>query len=314
MATNLTKDDIARIMSGQAVGPNEYYDPQSGRTYTFRNGDGRYEGDTYIQGDPMEMLATDWAPGRFKDNAEMNGQSMDRYGMGGDYLGSETVTGLKDRNQFMDIAKIFAAPVAMYGAQAMGLLGGAGSAGGSGFSLAGSDAAFNAALANSGGASLMGSSAGMSGLAGSNGAFDSALAGGMGTDGIALAAGDGAFNSGLAAAGGAGGAGGAAGAGGLLSGLGKGAGGLIATGLGALAGSQGQEEEATSTRRTDPRVDPYLFGNETMPGLLNAAQARLMADQGQQGIWESMKSKGLGLLNQPVAPNGFNLLTRGRYQ
>jgi hypothetical protein len=315
MATNLTREDIARIMSGQAVGPNEYYDPQSGRTYTFRNGDGRYEGDTYIQGDPMEMLATDWAPGRFKDNAEMNGQSMDRYGMGGDYLGSETITGLKDRNQFMDIAKIFAAPVAMYGLQAAGLLGGAGSAaGGSGFSLAGSDAAFNAALANSGGASLMGSSAGMVGLAGSNAAFDSALAGGMGTDGIALAAGDGAFNSGLAAAGGAGGMGGAGGAaGGLLSGLGKGAGGLIATGLGALAGSQGQENEQTSARKTDPRVDPYLFGNDQMQGLMNATQARLMADQGQQGLWESMKSKGMGLLNSEVAPNGFGLFTKGRY-
>jgi hypothetical protein len=300
---NLTKEDIARIMSGQAVGPNEYYDPQSGRTYTFRNGDGRYEGDTYIQGDPQEILATDWAPGRFKDNAEMNGQSMDRYGMGGDYLGSETITGLKDRNQFVEIAKILAAPVAMYGAQAMGLVGGA-----------------NPVL----GAEGMGSAAGGSGfsLAGSDAAFSNALAGGMGTDGIALAAGDGAFNSALGSSGllDAGMVAPAAGGSAFEAAL-KGAGaaaknpllGGLVTGLGALAGSQGAQDEATSTRKTDPRVDPYLFGNEQMPGLLNAAQARLMADQGQQGIWESMKSKGMGLLNSPVAPNGFAAFTKGRY-
>jgi hypothetical protein len=302
MATNLTRDDIARIMSGQQVGPNEYYDPQSGRTYTFRNGDGRYEGDTYIQGAPQEILATDWAPGRFKDNAEMNGQSMDRYGMGGDYLGSETITGLKDRNQFVDIAKILAAPALMYGAQSMGLLGGT-----------------NPVL----GAEGLGSTAGGSGfsLAGSDAAFSNALAGGMGTDGIALAAGDGAFNSALGSSGllDAGMVAPAAGGSAFEAAL-KGAGaaaknpllGGLVTGLGALAGSQGQENEQTSARKTDPRVDPYLFGNEQMPGLLNAAQARLMADQGQQGIWESMKSKGMGLLNQPVAGNGFSLFSGRR--
>jgi hypothetical protein len=292
MATNLTRDDIARIMSGQQVGPNEYYDPQSGRTYTFRNGDGRYEGDTYIQGGPQEILATDWAPGRFKDNAEMNGQSMDRYGMGGDYLGSETITGLKDRNQFMDIAKILAAPALMYGAQSMGLLGGANPV------LGAEGVAGNAGYGILGGATEPVASIGM---------------GGSGAMGAGAATGAAGAAGGVGGAGTAAGAAGAAGAGGgLLSGTGSLLG-PAATVLGAVAGSQGQENESATTRKTDPRVDPYLFGNEQMQGLLNATQARLMADQGQQGIWESMKSKGLGLLNSPVAPNGFAAFTKGRY-
>jgi hypothetical protein len=291
---NLTKEDIARIMSGQAVGPNEYYDAQSGRTYTFRNGDGRYEGDTYIQGDPMEILATDWAPGRFKDNAEMNGQSMDRYGMGGDYLGSETITGLKDHNQFLEIAKILAAPAAMYGAQAMGLVGGAnpvlgaeGLTGGSGVS------------------SLMGG-AGADAIGGGtfNAAMDSQLANlALGPEAL------GGYTAGTGAA--VAGAGGGSSLGGLVPSLDTAlkVGGAIA---GGVAGSKGVNSESATKRQTDPRVDPYLFGDEQTPGLLKLTQQQLMRDQSPQAqaLWESMKSKGMGLLNSPMAPNGFGLIGR----
>jgi hypothetical protein len=296
---NLTKEDIARIMSGQQVGPNEYYDAQTGRTYTFRNGDGRYEGDTYVQGDPQEILATDWAPGRFKDNAEMNGQSMDRYGMGGDYLGSETITGLKDRNQFVDIAKILAAPVAMYGAQAMGLVGGANPVLGA-----------EGLTGGSGASSLMGG-AGADAIGGGtfNAAMDSQLANAaMGADAFATPAMTSAAAANLPNIAGS------ASLSGLLPSLDTAlkVGGTIA---GGIAGSKGVESESTTKRQTDPRVDPFLFGDEQTPGLLKMTQEQLMRDQSPEGraLWESMKSKGMGLMNQPMAPNGFGLLTKGRY-
>jgi hypothetical protein len=274
---NLSKEDIARIMSGQAVGPNEYYDQQSGRTYTFRNGDGRYEGDTYIQGDPMEILATDWAPGRFKDNAQMNGQSMDRYGMGGDYLGSETITGLKDRNQFVDIAKILAAPALMYGAQSMGLVGGANP--------------------------VMGTEAGLSGGGGT-----SSLMGGAGADGIASGgAGYGIVGGATEpvasiAAGGAGGGG----LSGLLTG---GAGSLVKGGLSLLAGGLAGDTpdvNRSETKAMDPRMDALFYG-DLAPRVQGLLQQQMSPDMMAQNA--SVRSKGQGLLNQPVA-GGFNQFRR----
>jgi hypothetical protein len=305
---NLSKEDIARIYGGQQVGPNEYYDPQSGRTYTFRNGPGKSSGgggEAFAESmtyEPQEILATDWAPGRFKDNAEMNGQSMDRYSMGGDYLGSETITGLTDRNQFMDIAKVLAAPVAMYGLQAAGLLGGANPVLGA-----------EAGLTGGGGTSSLmgGAGADAIGTGTFNAAMDSQLANAaMGAEAFATPAMTSAAMLNTPTIAGA-----SAGMSGLIPSLDTAlkVGGTVA---GAVAGSKGVESESSTKRQTDPRVDPYLFGDDQTPGLLKLTQQQLARDTSPQAqaLWESMKSKGMGLMNQPMAPNGFNLLTRGRYQ
>jgi hypothetical protein len=126
-----------------------------------------------------------------------------------------------------------------------------------------------------------------------------------------LAAGGAAAGGAAGASGAAGGSGAAAAGGsGLLSSLG-GASSLLgpaATVLGGLAGSQGQKTEQTSERKTDPRVDPYLFGDGTNPGLLGYTQqllARQMAPGGLQG-YDDMKSLGLLNMNIPVAGNGFS--------
>jgi hypothetical protein len=84
--------------------------------------------------------------------------------------------------------------------------------------------------------------------------------------------------------------------------------GPAATVAGGLLGSQGQKTEQTSERKTDPRVDPYLFGDGTNPGLLGYTQqllARQMAPGGLQG-YDDMKSLGLLNMNIPVAGNGFS--------
>lgn len=85
--------------------------------------------------------------------------------------------------------------------------------------------------------------------------------------------------------------------------------------LGGLTGAQGQKTEETSQRRTDPRVDPYLFGANGQPGLLQMSYDKLvgqMAPGGLQG-YDDMQRVGMGLLNAPVAGNGFGLFTKGRY-
>jgi hypothetical protein len=91
--------------------------------------------------------------------------------------------------------------------------------------------------------------------------------------------------------------------------------GPAATVLGALAGSQGTKTNQTSTRQTDPRVDPYLFGAAGNPGLLGYTQQQLAQDQSpqSQANLQQMKDVAMGLLRQPAAGNGFNLLTKGRY-
>lgn len=100
---------------------------------------------------------------------------------------------------------------------------------------------------------------------------------------------------------------------GLLSGASKLLG-PAATLLGAAAGAKGQKTEQTSERKTDPRVDPYLFGANGQPGLLQMTYDKLagqMAPGGLQG-YDDMQRVGRGLLNTPVAGNGFGLFGRIR--
>jgi hypothetical protein len=79
--------------------------------------------------------------------------------------------------------------------------------------------------------------------------------------------------------------------------------GPAATALGGLAGSQGQESSQSSQRRTDPRVDPYLFGSGANPGLLGYTQQQLASQMSPGGMagYDQMQSVGRGLLGTPVA-------------
>jgi hypothetical protein len=79
--------------------------------------------------------------------------------------------------------------------------------------------------------------------------------------------------------------------------------GPAATALGGLAGSQGQESSQSSQRRTDPRVDPYLFGSGANPGLLGYTQQQLASQMSPGGMagYDQMQTVGRGLLGTPVA-------------
>lgn len=94
----------------------------------------------------------------------------------------------------------------------------------------------------------------------------------------------------------------------LLSGIGDKALGIGATVLGGALGSQGTPDR-TQEKKMDPRMDQFVYG-ELMPkvqGLLNS-QMPLAQQAGDQ-----MRMVGSGLLGQPIAPNGFERFTRGRY-
>lgn len=168
-------------------------------------------------------------------------------------------------------------------------------AGGAGAGAAGE--AMGASGAAMGDAGLM--------YAGADAGAAASLGGGASVGGGAALGGAGAGGAALGGAGGAGAA--AAGAGGLLSN----AGGLLgpaATVLGAIAGGQGTPGQTTE-KRMDPRLDKYVY-DDLMPkvqGLLNS-QMPIAQQAGAQ-----MRQIGGGLLNAPIAQNGFGLFTKGRY-
>jgi hypothetical protein len=90
--------------------------------------------------------------------------------------------------------------------------------------------------------------------------------------------------------------------------------GPAAMALGALSGTQGVKTKQTSERTTDPRVDPYLLGGNGNPGLLGYTAQQLAQDQSpqSQANLQQMKNVAMGLLNQPVAGNGFSRFVPNR--
>lgn len=254
------------------------------------------------------MLRRDLIPGRNEV-----GDSYEQYDLGGQSQGVgqyQPKSFMNDYLPFLMLAAAGGATLAGAGAGAAGaggvagdaVLPGALGAGGSevaygslipgleGYALPAAGGA--AGAAGGPGSAGWGADLGMDGLAGAT------PAGGMGTTLT------GTVGGGLEASGGGMG---------LLSGASKYLG-PAATVLGGLAGSQGQKTSQTSERKTDPRVDPYLFGDGTNPGLLGYTQqllARQMAPGGLAG-YDQMQQVGQGLLRAPVAGNGFNLLTGRR--
>lgn len=185
-------------------------------------------------------------------------------------------------------------------------------------------AAINTSLAaGAAGGAGGGGAAGGGGLAGGSIAGDAYLPGALGVDGASMSTAAlpgtsfmnaSGINTLLDKAGLSGGASSAANTAATASGAAKWLG-PAATLLGGLAGAQGQKTEETSQRKTDPRVDPYLFGANGQPGLLQMSYDKLVGQMKPGGLqgYDDMQRVGMGLLKAPVAGNGFGLFTKGRY-
>jgi hypothetical protein len=229
------------------------------------------------------------------------GQAYEMWGNDGNKLGNWTTS--VDKSGFGTFAKNLAMAVAaVYGAGALGA--GAGAADGSSF-MAGD--LVDPSLGGAGGAIGGGEAGGGLGIGAGSGIGGSSSLVGSSAGMAAPAASTAAFNGAIGSGGG-----------GLLSGI-LPAGmsqylGPAAMALGALSGSQGTKTSETSTRKTDPRVDPYMFGDGSNPGLLGYTQQQLARDQSpqNQAQLDQMKQIGMGLLSPPVAGNGFNRFFPGR--
>jgi hypothetical protein len=237
------------------------------------------------------------APGNvygYGGSAQHNGMPYDRYDASGKFLGTENFSGL-GTDGFTDAAALITAIAggAIVGGAATGAMAsGAGGAGG---------AAGGAASAAGPGSAGWGMDLGLEGLAGAT------PSSGMGATLAGTAGG------GLAASG----AGGSGWLSSLTNALPSGSSSLLgpaATALGGLAGAQGQESSQSSQRRTDPRVDPYLFGSGANPGLLGYTQQQLAQDMSpaRQAEAAQLRSTGMGLLSQPVAGSGVGAVSLGQ--
>lgn len=85
----------------------------------------------------------------------------------------------------------------------------------------------------------------------------------------------------------------------LLSGLGK----YLMPLAGAALGSQGVESERTESKRGDPRVDPFMFGDANQPGLLPQVSSLLSRNALNQPMRDAIMQRSQGLL---APSNGFN--------
>lgn len=183
---------------------------------------------------------------------------------------------------------------------------GAAGAGGAGAGAAGAMGPITAAEAAAQSAALHSSLAPYAAAGGAAGGAASA-AGAMGPTTAAETA---ALNSGLTsslapyAAGGAGAAGGLGGLGGAGSALGGALGGLgqyIVPALGAIGSAIDAKDGQSQTQKLDPRMDQFVYGN-LMPGVTGLLQSQ--APQAMQ-MGNDMARRGQGLLNMPIAGNGF---------
>lgn len=297
---NLTPEMLARILASQG---SEFYG--DGRNYMGNNGSGwapgsgGYSGqDGYHASAPTEIRGYDWAPGQYSDNFELNGTQYDKFDPAtGQNTGQGTFSGLR-KNSAMDTIAPFAMaalPFALSMFPSLGAAasfgtnpvtgaagGGAGAAGGAGYGIVGG-ATEPAAAGGLGG-----------GAAGGSGAFlgEGVASGVPAWDAAATGAGLSLSGAGT----------------GLLGGASKWLG-PAATLLGAAAGAKPQKASETSVKSMDPRMDALFYGDlaPRVQGLLQ----KQMAPGAMQGFTD-MQSVGRGLLNAPVAGNGFNRFFPGK--
>lgn len=307
---NITQELMARLqaeyergqLGGSGYNNASYIDPTTGAAYApniNRVQNSGAEGDFTDRG-VNGITATD-------GQQWYEGQRGYVYDPQGGFTGDFAVEDPNKRDWGELIAKGMIGAIAG-GAALSGLAGGAGGAlpGGAGMDVAGFEGLADAGLGGANGVGTLAGDAFLPGQLGVNGANLSAAIPGtsfMNSSGLNTLLSGAGLTGGGAAAGTAGAAGTAA------KWLGP-----AATLLGAAAGAKGQKTEQTSERKTDPRVDPYLFGANGQPGLLQMTYDKLagqMAPGGLQG-YDDMQRVGRGLLNTPVAGNGFGLFGRIR--
>jgi len=274
------------------------------------------------------------------------GDQVEQYSPSGEYQGSGVIPPDSTMQQFLTAAAIMAGPMLATAAGAgagAAAGGGYGAVGGGAEGYAGLDAGSASSLgggASINGGAALGTGAGTAGTAGLGGQFN---INGAGTDGASYDATTGGYGDGgsvsstadgnpYATSGdytngsdimsdnfdvnGAHGAGGFGGSNGtwwssIVNGLGgsnSGYGRLLTSLLGGAMGSHGVQTNITRQFTIDPRMVPYVYGDANNPGILQRTQGLLgqqMAPGALQG-YTDMQNVGRGLLNQPVAGNGFN--------
>jgi hypothetical protein len=271
------------------------------------------------------------------------GDSVQQYDAQGNYIGTGVIPRDSTMQQFLTAAAIMAGPMlaTAAGAGAAGAGAGAGSATGGTAGTLGPNGAFLGEGVSSGVPAwdaAYGNALAGAGTAGAGGQFN---INGAGTDGASYdvaPSGDGGTVSSTAdgnpyaisgdytngsdimsdnfdvnGAHGAGGFGGSNGTwwssvinalGGSNSGYGR----ILTSLLGGALGSHGTQTTTSTQRTIDPRMVPYVYGSGSNPGILGYTSS-LLHDQMQPGAlqgYTDMQNVGRGLLNQPVAGNGFN--------
>jgi hypothetical protein len=80
------------------------------------------------------------------------------------------------------------------------------------------------------------------------------------------------------------------------------------TTVGGAMGSKGQQGSTSTQQVMDPRMAPYIFGQNGQPGLLSMTQDQLQRSQSPERMqgWDNMMHRGQGLLNGSVAGNPFS--------
>lgn len=336
MPTNMTPEMLAALQAYLQSHPGgSYADPSTGRQYQPTYAANSMRTTPGQEGDFAGLGQTGYYSPNGADRYDaygLNGANAGNYAYGKEGSGGGPIHGYGDSSlgaMLKDAAPgLLAVLAAGAGAGLMGAGGAAEGAAGSGVAggaggwlegssagmqgLAGSNAAFNSAMAGAAGAGgvggagllsgagpststmgagaaggLEGSGAGMSGMAGSSAAFNSALAGGAGLGTL------GAAGSGLS---------------GILGGLGSGSSllGLGASLLGGALGSKGVQ--STVVKDIPAWLKPYAEKNL---GYASGLLDKQMAPGYMQG-YDDMRSVGQGLLNQPIAGNGMARFFPGR--
>lgn len=79
--------------------------------------------------------------------------------------------------------------------------------------------------------------------------------------------------------------------------------GPAATLLGAAAGAQGKDASQSQTKKMDPRLEEFVYG-DLLPRTKGLLAEEMSPERRAQ--WNQMRGVGMGLLSQPVAGNAFD--------
>jgi hypothetical protein len=318
----LTPEQIKALLAEYGKQGN----PQDGQFYN--EGDNRYYLPLYENGGVSGGDAGDWQPGQRSGYMAFDKRLRDDGTQrAGDYKtsqftkydpsGQQTKTGTMDwmgNTNLRDILEAAAvvggaglAGGALAGAGAAGGGGAAGAAGGGGYTFGTTGAIGGYGAATGTGAAWAPAVGGAAGGASFGVNMTPAeLASGAHVPGSMLPAGS-VAPSVMSGAGGAGGAGSAG------SGLGGMGGKLLGAGATLLGGASGAAGGAGGdlTRKMDPRMDQYVYGDQ---GIMNRTQGLLNQQMSPESMaqWQKMQGVGMGLLQQPVAGNAFERFYGGK--